>query len=80
MQVYRVLTAHTLLYPLEAAGERGGLDKQLKPHTSKQSAYSRYRQAPYWYGYTAPMRDNSPRLLMKKVSRASMRYVPKSSE
>jgi hypothetical protein len=56
--------AHTLLTLLGAAGERCGLDRQLRTNTSKERQLSLYNQGAYWYLAIPNLRHERLILLM----------------
>lgn len=56
--------AQALLTLLGAAGERCGLDRTLKPNTSKKRTLSLFNQGTYWFQALPNMRDDRLRLLM----------------
>ena len=47
--LFLAMLAHALLAVLGAAGEAAGLDRLLKPNTSKKRVLSLFRQGALWY-------------------------------
>lgn len=56
--------AHTFLTLLGAAGERCGLDRMLKPNTSKKRVYSLFKQGLRWYTLMPRMPEKRLQTLM----------------
>lgn len=56
--------AQALLTLLGAAGERCGLDRGLKPNTSKKRSLSLFNQGCYWFEALPNMREDRVELLM----------------
>ena len=57
--------AQALLTLLGAAGERCGLDRTLKPNTSKKRSLSLFKQGCFWFEAIPNMREDRLRMLMK---------------
>jgi hypothetical protein len=57
--------AHTFLTLLGAAGERCGLDRMLKPNTSKKRVDSLFKQGLRWYTLMPRMPEERLQVLMK---------------
>ena len=57
--------AQALLTLLGAAGERCGLDRMLKPNTSKKRTMSLFKQGSYWFEAIPNMPDQRLKTLMK---------------
>jgi len=57
--------AQALLTLLGAAGERCGLDRTLKPNTSKKRTLSLFNQGCYWFDAIPNMREDWFRMLMR---------------
>jgi hypothetical protein len=56
--------AHVLLTLLGAAGERAGLDRQLKSNTTERRTLSLYNQGCFWYSAIPNMPEERLVLLM----------------